>query len=133
MTVGVIYPDYLPDFMLGKQRAEKQGYVVEDPLQGSPYIEQRTEDIPVFWDFEITCKSRTQARNFVMFVKSVKGGKPFLKSILTEYGHVTHEVAFTVEPRVSTNLSEGVWKYSGQIYATKLLTPSALLFINRNQ
>lgn len=133
MTVGVIYPDYLPDFMLGKQRTEKQGYVVENPLQGSPYVEQRTEDIPVFWDVEITCATATQARNFVMFVKSVKGGKPFLKSILTEYGHVTHEVSFTVEPRVSTNLSAGVWKYSGQIYATKLVTPLALLFINRNQ
>lgn len=133
MTVGVIYPDYLPDFKLGKQRREKQGYVVENPLQGSPYTEQRTYDIPVFWDVEIICKTRNQARNFTMFLKSVKGGKPFVKSILTEYGHVAHTVSWVVEPRDATNVSEGVWKYSGTIYATRLVTPVSLLFINRNQ
>lgn len=133
MTVGVIYPTNLPDFTLGKQRTEKQAFVVANPLQGSPYLEQVTQDIPVFWDVEIICKSQVQARDFVMFLKSVKGGKPFVKNILTEYGHVAHEISWVVEPRVSQNVSNGIWKYSGKAYAARLLTPTTLLFINRNQ
>lgn len=133
MTVGVIYPSNLPDFTIGKQRSEKQGYVVENPLEGSPYVEQRTSDIPVFWEVEVICKSQKQARDFTMFLKSVKGGKPFIKSVLTEYGFVPHTVSWVVEPRDSTNISVNAWRYSGTIYATRLVTPVSLLFINRNQ
>ena len=123
------YPATLPDFRLGKQRRQSQGFVTANPLQGAPYIELRSDDLPVTWDVTITCGSQLQAQTFLAFLKSVKGGRPFNKMILTEFGHVLHEVAFSDEPRSPEQISDHVWSYSGTIYAQALLQPRIPTFL----
>jgi len=123
------YPSELPQFNAGKQRRERQGFVVTNPLQGSAYVELRTDDLPVMWDVTITCISALQAQTFLAFLRSVKGGRPFNKSILTEYGFQDYEVAFAQEPREPEQISPNVWRYSATIYAQQFKMPRIPTFI----
>ena len=66
------YPATLPDFRLGKQRRQSQGFVTANPLQGAPYIELRSDDLPVTWDVTITCGSQLQAQTFLAFWTDTK-------------------------------------------------------------
>jgi len=121
----ITYPSTLPDFRRGKQRRQAQNYTINNPLYGAPYSEKTTDDLPVTWDVEITCKDAAQAQEFQAFLKSVKGGRAFYKNIQTEFGHILHEVAFDVEPNEPTQHSDGVWTYRGSIYAQALLESNA--------
>lgn len=126
----VIYPDYLPDFLMGKSRKERQTYATTEPLKGAYYTEKITDDTPVIWECEIKCHGVNQSRFFQQFLESVKGGRTFIKSILTEYGHVPHEVSFVVEPREPRQIGINVWSYPCTIRASKLVIPKSFIFHN---
>lgn len=123
-----IYPDYLPDFLIGKRRRQGQNYITTKPLKGAYYTEKITNDLSVVWDGEFRCHGANQARLFWEFFESVKGGRTFIKNILTEYGHVPHEVSFVVEPREPNQIAYNVFSYPCTIRAQKLVIPKSLIF-----
>ena len=126
----VIYPDYLPDFKMGKARKERQTYITTEPLKGAYYTEKITDDTPVIWECEIQCNGLVQSQRFQQFIESVKGGRTFVKNILTEYGHVPHEVSFVIEPREPRQISHITFSYPCTIRATKLVIPKSLILNN---
>ena len=117
------YPGTLPDFKLGKQRTEQQTYRVSEPFAGQPFTEFVSDDSPVIWRVTIDCVGSIQARQFQQFIKYVAGGVPFNKNILTENGHIEHEVKFLEMPLEPMQTSTNVWQYSGVIFATALINP----------
>lgn len=123
----ISYPCTLPDFKTGKSREQVQTFRTTPPFVGPIYIEQITDESPVTWDVEIVCASQVQARQFQAFLRKIKGGVPFTKAILTEEGHVEHEVRFIVEPRAPKQISKNVWSYSGTIYARALIQKDAFI------
>lgn len=119
------YPCILPDFRVGKSREQVQVYDTTQPFSGPMYIEQLTDESPVTWDVTIICSNQIQARQFQAFLRQIKGGVPFTKEMLTEEGHVEHEVRFIREPLRPQQISENVWSYSGTIYARALIQKDA--------
>tara|TARA_R110000744_G_scaffold125690_1_gene231359 strand:- start:77 stop:538 length:462 start_codon:yes stop_codon:yes gene_type:complete len=119
----ITYPLTLPDFIMGKRREQAQTYRTSQPFNGPSYIEKVTDESPVTWAVSIVCTSSIQARQFQSFLRAVNNGQPFNKNILTEEGHIEHEVRFIDMPLQPEQISTYVWKYSGLIYATKLIQP----------
>lgn len=126
----ITYPDYLPDFKIGKSRQEGQTYTTTRPLKGAYYTEKITDDVAVIWEGEFMCNSQNQSRLFWQFLESVKGGRPFIKNILTEYGFVPHEITFVQEPRAPRQVGTLSFSYPCVVRAQKLVTPKVLLFRN---
>lgn len=126
----VIYPSYLPEFIQGKSRKERQTYITTEPLKGAYYTEKITDDTPVIWQCQVTCMNANQSRLFQQFLESVKGGRTFVKTIVTEYGNVPHEVSFVEEPREPTQISNSIFSYTFVIRATKLVIPKSIIFNN---
>ena len=118
----ISYPDTLPDFKLGKSREQMQKFRVSDPFIGAFYTEKITDDTPVVWDFQIVC-TQGQARVFQQFLNLTNEGQPFTKSILTEAGHVEHEVKFIEVPLKPTQITQQLWAYTGTIFAQALINP----------
>ena len=116
------YPADLPDFLSGKTRTEVQKYRTSDQFYGAFTVEKLTDESPVTWRVNIKCKDQTEANAFWdWFNANARGGKPFTKQILTEYGHITHEVKFITEPTSVTN-DRHIFDYSAEIMARELLT-----------
>ena len=125
--MAIEYPSNLPDFRISKKRTQQQTFITSEPFSGPMFIEQRTDESPVSWDVTITCTSQTQSRVFQAFLRKVKGGLIFTKAILTEEGHVDHEVRFIVEPLRPNQLSSFHFEYSGTIYARALVQNDAII------
>lgn len=119
----IIYPVTLPDFTMGKQRKQEQTYRTSQPFNGPSYIEKITDESPVTWNVSVICTNSIQSRQFQAFLRAVNNGQPFNKNILTEEGHVEHEVRFIDMPLEPEQISNYIWKYTGLIYATKLIQP----------
>lgn len=119
------YPSTLPNFKLGKKRAQAQTFRTSQPFGGPMFIEQFTDESPVVWDVTIQCVGSIQARQFQAFLRAVANGEPFDKEILTEEGAVDHEIRFIEMPLQPTQLSDYVWVYSGAVYAVKLIQPDS--------
>ena len=118
----ITYPAALPDFDQGKTRNEAQKYRTTDPFAGPLFSQKVTDQSPVTWDITITCVG-VQARIMKIWLSLVDVGQEFKKMILTETGHVEHVVSFAVMPLSPTQVGTNVWKYSGTIYAPKLINP----------
>ena len=116
------YPDTLPDFKIGKKRIQRQTFEVVYPLQGTPYNESKTEDEPWVMEVQIVCKSLNQAKDFQAWLKTVRRGQIFKKSILTEEGRENYMGGWLVAPLKPQQPETSVFIYSGTIYA-KELTP----------
>ena len=121
----ITYPSTLPDFVLGKKREQTQTYRSSQPFAGPLYIEKITDESPVTWSVSVICTNKIQAKQFQAFLRAVNNGQPFNKSILTEDGHVDHEVRFVDMPLQPEQISDFIWKYSGLIYAVKLIQPDS--------
>ncbi len=121
------YPTNLPDFKLGKQRQQVQTFRTSQPFTGPLFIEKITDESPVIWNVTIVCKSPIQARIFQAFLRQISNGEPFNKDILTEEGHIAHEVRFIEMPLAPAQMGVNVWVYSGVIQALKLNQPDALI------
>lgn len=121
------YPSTLPDFKLGKQRDQVQTYRTQEPFAGPMYLEAITDESPVTWSVTIECTSAIQARQFQAFLRKVCRGQVFNKCILTEEGHIEHEVRFIDMPLSPTQIANGIWSYSGTIYARALVQNDALI------
>lgn len=119
----ITYPSTLPDFKMGKQRKQEQTYRTSKPFNGPSYIEKITDESPVTWNISVVCTNRIQSKQFQAFLRAVNNGQPFNKDILTEDGHIEHEVRFISMPLQPEQISNFIWKYSGVIYATKLIQP----------
>ncbi|PHR55968.1 MAG: hypothetical protein COA43_14720 [Robiginitomaculum sp.] len=117
---SIIYPTTLPDFRTGKARQQQQTFRATQPFSGPLYIQKVTDETPVIWDITVTCRSQIQSRQFQAFIRSVENGELFNKDILTEEGHLEHEVRFIELPLQPQQLSSFLWEYSGVIYARKL-------------
>lgn len=117
------YPSTLPDFKLGKQRTQRQEFRTSQPFAGPLYTEQVTDESPVTWEVTIQCRNQLQARVFQQFLKQINVGQPFNKYILTENGHVLHEVKFIEMPLTPTQDTQQIWSYSGLLYAEALENP----------
>lgn len=124
---SIIYPATLPDFKLGKVRQQPQMYRTTQPFSGPLFIQKVTDEMPVMWGVTITCKSQIQSRQFAAFIRSVENGELFNKDILTEEGHLDHEVRFIELPLKPIQLSSFLWEYSGVIYARKLTSIDELV------
>ena len=116
----ITYPATLPDFKISKKRQEQQRYRTTQPFAGALYIEKVTDDSPVSWGVTVLCKSQIQSRQFQAFLRSVRNGEVFTKSILTEEGFIDHEVRFIEMPLTPKQRNSSMFEYSGTIYATKL-------------
>lgn len=116
------YPATLPDFKTGKSRKEQQTYDTTQPFSGPLYIQKVTDESPVTWDITVTCGSKLQAIQFRSFLKIVKDGQLFDKDILTEEGHIEHEVRFVSMPLKPKQITPDIWEYSGVIMARALLS-----------
>ena len=123
--MAINYPSTLPDFKMGKQRSQAQKFGTSTPFSGPLYIEKISDDTPVSWDVVIECKNQIQSQMFQAFLRDVDKGQPFNKSILTEEGFIEHEVRFIQVPRNPMQVNSFMWTYSGVIYATALIQPSA--------
>ncbi len=121
------YPTNLPDFKLGKNRQQTQTYRTSQPFNGPLFIEKITDESPVTWGVTIVCKSPVQSRIFQAFLRKIKNGEVFNKDILTEEGHIAHEVRFIEMPLSPVQMGVNVWVYSGVIQALKLNQPDALI------
>lgn len=121
------YPVTLPDFKMGKSRQQQQTFRTTQPFSGPMYIQKVTDESPVIWDVTITCNSRIQSRQFQAFIRGVSSGEVFNKSILTEEGHLEHEVRFIELPLSPVQLNSYLWQYSGTIYARKLQSIDELI------
>lgn len=119
------YPVALPDFKMGKSRSQQQTFRTSQPFGGPMYIEQFTDDSPVTWNVTIDCINNIQSQQFAAFLRSVKNGETFIKSILTEEGHIDHEVRFIEVPLQPRQVNSFMWQYSGVIYATALIENNA--------
>lgn len=114
------YPEgELPDFIMGKQRTENQGYITQGGTNGALYTEQLSNDLIPRWSFQIKCMNQEQARQFFRFVSNTRAA-PFVKSILTERGRHDYVVRFIEQPIRSKNISDNVFEYSGSIMAQKI-------------
>ena len=128
MKLAVInYPSTLPDFKLGKTRQQAQTYRTTQPFAGPMFIEAITDESPVTWDVTFDCVGQVQARQFQAFLRKVCNGQTFNKCILTEEGHIEHEVRFISMPLSPTQVGPFVWQYSGTIMAVKLIQEDALI------
>ena len=121
------YPSTLPDFKIGKSRQQEQTFRTTQPFSGPMYIQQVTDETPVIWDVTITCNSQIQARQVRAFIRLTSNGELFNKDILTEEGHLDHEVRFIEMPLQPTQLTPFLWQYSGVIYARKLASIDELV------
>lgn len=124
---AIDYPSTLPDFKAGKTRQQVQTYRTSQPFAGPMYIEGVTDQSPVTWDVTIDCVGQIQARQFQAFLRKVCNGEPFNKCILTEEGHVEHEVRFISMPLSPTQIGNFTWQYSGTIYGVKLIQEDAFI------
>lgn len=132
MTVGVIYPSFLPDFMVGKVRSQQQDFIERRPLQGVSRVIPVTRDSSAVWEVQITCHG-AEAALFQDFLMSVKGGRPFVKKILTEFGKQDYVVTFLEEPRAPEQLSDRTFRYSAVIHAVELdERANTILFYDRS-
>lgn len=118
----ITYPSTLPDFRLGKIREQQQTFRTSQPFAGPLFTELVTDDSPVTWGVTITCSNKIQSRQFQAFLRLVKNATPFEKEILTEEGHVLHEVKFIEMPLSPNQIGTSIWEYSGVIYASKLIS-----------
>lgn len=118
----ITYPSSLPDFRLSKARTEQQGYRTTQPFAGPLFIEAVTDESPVTWQVKVTCRNQLESRSFKAFVRSVKNGEAFNKDILTEEGHITHEVRFIDLPLTPRQIDTEKFEYTGVIYATALIS-----------
>lgn len=125
------YDDYpnLPEFKVDSKRARPAGYNQSELFSGPLFIEQVSDDVPVYWDVSIVCDKQYRAYAFQGWLLSESNGVKiinsgvFTKSIMTEFGPIDHDVRIIGGVPSPTKLSPVLWQYNFRIYAAKLIQP----------
>ena len=122
MPATTVYPESLPDFMLGKTRTKANEYIVsrDDALIRSELVTRN--DIQEF-DVSVICVNgcTNQPLEFEQWIFE-KPGREFTKTIVTEFGRQDYNVAITKMPIEPVQLSDSDYEYSFSIIIERLLT-----------
>lgn len=120
------YPSYLRyAIQQGKVRNVATQFISSQPLAGTPYFQQLTDESPVTWDFRLIF-NEFDAQSFdAWFVVSTNNGNDyFTMPIRTEQGLVDHDVHFLPDGIPNRVSEDGdTFTYSCSVIARKINRP----------
>lgn len=126
------YPSYLRGaIQQGKVRNVAPQFISSQPLAGTPYFQQLTDESPVTWDFRLIFNTFDAMAFDAWFVSTVNNGNDYFDMpIRTEQGLVDHNVKFLPDG-IPNRVTEtgGVITYSCSVIARKINRPIDPLFI----
>lgn len=120
MAIPTDYPHgILPEPLLGKQRSVMQKYDVRENFDGEAMVRPKRDFSTVY--FDLSFKVHTNKKPlFALWLTKVDKGQQFKITLQTEGGFNEYTAKFTVVPENPIE-TQGIYTYSGTIYADKLL------------